>query len=182
MNIISLFLLLTIFLFIYYSFKKINLLNENINFSDHKNFGETNKSPIIIGGTFLIIIILFFFTNNLFILKVSLLLMYFLGLLSDKNILSSPKIRIIIQILILIFLVFFSDLKISNLENNLLNNLLSNNLTNLFFTVFCCAILINGSNFLDGLNGLLSGYYLMIISSIFFICFNNDEILFIYKK
>ena len=182
MNIISLFLLLIIFIFIYYSLKKINLLNENINFSDHKNFGKTNKSPIIIGGTFLIIIILFFFTNNLFILKVSLLLMYFLGLLSDKNILSSPKIRIIIQILILIFLVFFSDLKISNLENNLLNNLLSNNLTNLFFTVFCCAILINGSNFLDGLNGLLSGYYLMIISSIFFICFNNDEILFIYKN
>jgi UDP-N-acetylmuramyl pentapeptide phosphotransferase/UDP-N-acetylglucosamine-1-phosphate transferase len=182
MNILSLFLLLTIFLLIYYSFKKINLLNENINYSVHKNFGETNKSPVIIGGTFLIIIVLFFFTNNLFILKISLLLMYFLGLLSDKNILPSPKIRIILQILILSFLVFFSELKIDNLENNLLNNILKNNLANLFFTIFCCAILINGSNFLDGLNGLLSGYYLMIILSIFFVCFNNDEILFIYEN
>ena len=44
--------------------------------------------------------------------------------------------------------------------------LLSNDYFNIFFTVFCLAILLNGSNFLDGLNGLISGYYLMSISSL----------------
>ena len=45
------------------------------------------------------------------------------------------------------------------------------------FTTFCLAILINGSNFIDGLNGLLIGYYLLInLSSIFYISFNNDYI------
>ena len=87
----------------------------------------------------------------------------------------------IIQFLILFVFVFFSDLKIYNLENDFLNNILKNNFVNLFFTIFCFAVLINGSNFLDGLNGLLSGYYLIVILSIFFICFNNDGIIFVYK-
>lgn len=182
MNILSLFLLLIIFLSTYYSFKKINLLNENIKYSVHKNFGEKNKSPIIIGGIFLLITVLFFFTNNLFILKASLFMIFILGLLSDKNILPSPKIRIIIQILVLFFLIFFSELKIDNLENIFLNNILKNNFINLSFTIFCFAILVNGSNFLDGLNGLLSGYYLMVMLSIFYVCFNNSNIIFIYEN
>ena len=69
MNNISLFLLLPLFVIIYYIFRKISFLNENINYSVHKNFGETNKSPIIIGGIFLAIVTLFFFVNDLIILK-----------------------------------------------------------------------------------------------------------------
>ena len=180
MNILSLFLILTIFLFTYYLLKKINFLDE-IKYSTHKKFGETNKSPIIIGGIFLTIVVLFFFSNNLINLKIVLLLIFLLGLLSDKNILPSPKIRIVIQLIILFVFVLFSDLKIDNLENDYLNNILKNNSVNLFFTIFCFAVLINGSNFLDGLNGLLSGYYLMIILSIFYICYNNNDIIFVHK-
>ena len=181
MNILSLFVLLLIFLFTYYFFKKIGLLNENINYSIHKNFGETNKSPIILGGVYLIIVILFFFKKDLFILKLSFVLIFFIGLLSDKNILPSPRIRIILQIIVLFFLVFYSELQIENLENFYLNNFLKNNLINLFFTVFCFAILINGSNFIDGLNGLLSGYFLLALLSIIYVCYINEEISFIYK-
>jgi hypothetical protein len=74
MNNLSLFLLLPLFLVIYYIFKKTGFLNENITYSIHKNFGATNKSPLIIGGTYLIIVIIFFFTTDLIILKLSLLL------------------------------------------------------------------------------------------------------------
>ena len=31
------------------------------------------------------------------------------------------------------------------------------------FSIFCILILINGSNFIDGLNGLLIGYFLIVI-------------------
>ena len=181
MNILSLFLLLLIFLFIFYFFKKTRLLNENTKYSIHKNFGKTNKSPIVLGGIYLIIIIFLFFKSDLYILKFSLLLIFFIGLLSDKNILPSPRIRIILQILVLFFLVFYSELQIKNLENFYLNNFLKNNLINLFFTIFCFAILINGSNFIDGLNGLLSGYFLLILLSIIYVCYINEEISFIYK-
>ena len=181
MNLLSLFLIFIIFLFTYYFLKKINFLDE-VKYSTHKKFGEANKSPIIIGGIFFIIIILFFFSKNLINLKITLLFIFILGLLSDKNILPSPKLRIIIQLLIFFMLIFFSDLKIDNLENQYLNGILENNFINIFFTIFCFAVLINGSNFLDGLNGLLSGYYLMIILSIFYICFNNNNIIFVYKE
>ena len=181
MNFLSLFLILAIFLFTYYSLKKINFLNE-AKYSIHKKFSDTNKSPIIIGGIYLTIIVLFFFSNDFINLKIVLLLIFLHGLLSDKNILPSPKIRIIIQFIILFAFVFFSDLKIDNLENQYLNGILKNNFFNIFFTIFCFAVLINGSNFLDGLNGLLSGYYLMTILSIFYICFNNNDIIFVHKE
>ena len=53
-----------------------------------------------------------------------------------------------------------------------LNELLSSDFFNLFFLVFCLAILLNGSNFLDGLNGLVSGYYIFILLSLLFL--NNS--------
>lgn len=181
MNILSLFLSLLIFLFTFYFFKKTRLLNENIKYSIHKNFGKTNKSPIVLGGVYLIIIIFLFFKSDLYILKFSLLFIFFIGLLSDKNILPSPRIRILLQILVLFFLVFYSKLQIENLEFYFFNNFLQNNLVNLFFTIFCFAILINGSNFIDGLNGLLSGYFLLIFFSIIYVCYINKEILFVYE-
>ena len=35
---------------------------------------------------------------------------------------------------------------------------------------------MNCSNFLDGLNGLLSGYYLFVLGSLFYLNFSYDEI------
>jgi len=182
MSNLSLSLILSVFLFIYYLFKNINFLNENTNYSTHKNFGKSNHSPLVIGGIFLSFVVLFFFSNDLVWLKISTLLIFILGLLSDKNILPNPKIRILFQILILFMLVFFTNLSIINLENNVLNTMLENKIFNIFLTVFCLAILVNGSNFLDGLNGLLSGYYLMIILSVFYLSFSYDNIDFIYKN
>ena len=86
--------------------------------------------------------------------------------MSDKNILTNPKKRLIFQILILLLLSYFEDLQIKDVKFDIFNLFLSNEYFNLFFTVFCLAILINGSNFLDGLNGLLTGYYLIILISI----------------
>ena len=182
MNNLSLFIILLIFLIIYYFFKKIHFLNENTNYSKHKSFGNNNQLPLIIGGTFLSLIVLVFFSNDLIVLKLSILLIFLLGLLSDKNILPNPKIRILLQVLILFNLVFFEQLSIVNLENIFLNKILENKIFNIFFTIFCLAILLNGSNFLDGLNGLLSGYYLMIIVSIFYLSYNHDNINFIFQN
>ena len=39
----------------------------------------------------------------------------------------------------------------------------------LLFTIFCLLIIINGSNFLDGLNTLVSVYYIMVITCILYL-------------
>ena len=43
-----------------------------------------------------------------------------------------------------------------------LDSYLQGTYTSYFFSVFCLMILINGSNFIDGLNGLLVGYIILI--------------------
>ena len=86
--------------------------------------------------------------------------------MSDKNIISSPVKRLVFQFVIILFLSYFENLQINNVRFDIFNLFLSNEYFNLLFTIFCLAILINGSNFMDGLNGLLTGYYLMILISV----------------
>ena len=93
--------------------------------------------------------------------------------MSDKNIFSNPSIRLVIQILILFNFVYFAELQINDVRIDFLNHFLSNNIFNIFFTVFCLAILVNGTNFLDGLNGLVSSYYLIVLLSIIYLIDNN---------
>ena len=48
---------------------------------------------------------------------------------------------------------------------------------NLLFTTFCILIVINGSNFMDGLNTLTAGYCLLILFSLIFMFSNNQIII-----
>ncbi len=169
MDLKNLFFIFLIFVCLYSFLKKKEFLIDKISYSDHKTIGNENKSPVIIGGLYILVVYLFFTYSHTLILIVSTVLITLLGLLSDKNILTSPNKRLIFQILILLFLSYFENLQINDVRLDTFNLLLSNEYFNLFFTVFCLAILINGSNFLDGLNGLLAGYYLFILISIIFL-------------
>ena len=66
------------------------------------------------------------------------------------------------MIFVLLFVNFF-EIRISDLRNDYLSSLLENNIISVIFVVLCLLVLINGSNFIDGLNGLQIGYYLIII-------------------
>ena len=54
--------------------------------------------------------------------------------------------------------------------------LLDEKILNLLFTSFCILVVINGSNFMDGLNTLAVGYCLLILFSLIFIFLNNQII------
>ena len=166
MNYYSFLIIIIIFSCLYFFFNHFNLLKENINYSVHKNIGRNNKKPIVLGGIYLLLVVLVLIPNLSIVFKSVIILMTTLGILSDKNILPSPKIRLLIQIFLLFYLVFNEGLNINDLKIEFLNSLLSMHLFNLAFIIFCLAILINGSNFLDGLNGLLSGYYLIVLLSL----------------
>ena len=96
-------LIFGIFISIYFFLKKTNLLKDNVTYSSHKVLGLENKTPIILGGLYVLISISIFYPIVSININIALALITLLGLLSDKNILPSPKIRFLIQILILIF-------------------------------------------------------------------------------
>jgi UDP-N-acetylmuramyl pentapeptide phosphotransferase/UDP-N-acetylglucosamine-1-phosphate transferase len=175
----NIFLILFIFILNYFFFKKLNLLNENVKFSDHKDIGSSNKSPILIGGVYFFIIILIFFPNFDFITKFVFFLLTILGVMSDKNYLPNPKIRLIIQLILISILIYLQDLTVDDLRQEEINFLLEKPIVNFFFTTFCFAVLINGSNFIDGLNGLLTTYCILILLSTIFIQNNNEQIIFL---
>ena len=176
MNYYSLLIITIIFLSLCFFLRRFSILREDTNYSTHKNIGKSNKKPIVLGGIYFLIVILTLIPNLSIIYKSIIILITVLGILSDKNILPNPKIRLLIQICLIFYLVYAEGLNINDLKVDFLNSLLSIELFNLAFLVFCLAILINGSNFLDGLNGLLSGYYLIVMMSLFILDYHNDGI------
>ena len=176
MDLNSLFLIFFVFIIFFTILKKNNLLIDNVSYSNHKIIGAGNKSPIIIGGVYILTVHLIYNYDYSIFLTLSAILITLLGFASDKNILPNPKTRLIFQFFIIIFLTYFDDLKIDDIKIEFFNSFLLNEYFNLIFTVFCLAILINGSNFLDGLNGLLSGYYLIILITIILLTNSSNEI------
>lgn len=166
MDLNNFFYAIIIFFTLFFTLRRFRYFIEDVSYSSHKVLGSENRSPVIIGGFYILATIIIFSSISID-LKIVLALITFLGFLSDRNILPNPKIRLTTQIIILFLIVNIDGLKIQDLRYEPLNFLLSNNLFNMSFTVFCLAILLNGSNFLDGLNGLVAGYYLIIIITLF---------------
>tara|TARA_Y100001970_G_scaffold42598_1_gene53064 strand:- start:4683 stop:5711 length:1029 start_codon:yes stop_codon:yes gene_type:complete len=152
--------------FLNYFLLKNNLLIDNIDIHKHKSFVNNKKIPIS-GGLFLIISILFFIKEFDLIYKFLLTSIFVLGLLSDTEKLKSPIIRILFQIILVLFLIFYNSTFIESTRIFAIDYLIQNFFFfKIFFTVFCILILINGTNFIDGVNCLASGYYICIISNL----------------
>ena len=154
---------------IFYIFKKNHILIDKTFFSAHKKLiNSPLRSPPLCGGLIIFICSLFFFKETMF-LNLFGLLMLILGIFSDSNKISSPKIRLFLQVILLLSFVLLIDLRIDDIRVDFLNKLLNINLISIIFTIFCILVLINGSNFIDGLNTLLLGYYILVCSFLIFL-------------
>jgi UDP-N-acetylmuramyl pentapeptide phosphotransferase/UDP-N-acetylglucosamine-1-phosphate transferase len=137
----------------------------------HQKFLGSKNIPLS-GGIFLIFSVLLLINSYNFLLCIFIFLIFCIGFASDISFLSSPKVRLLIQFLIIISFVFLLDIKIYQTKFLILDILLENIYFRYIFSAFCLLILINGSNFIDGLNGLLLGYFTLIISIIFYLNFH----------
>ena len=140
-------------------FKKKGIL---LNYSGdvHQSFSNKKNIPLT-GGLFILIPIVFFFNDlliNCFIISI-----YLVGFFSDRKILVSPKNRFLIQCLLVLLFVTIFDVKINSSRIELFDILLNNKIFAICFSSFCLLILINGSNFIDGLNGLLISSAIIIL-------------------
>ena len=96
-----------------------------------------------------------------------MILIFTLGLFSDLKILSLPSRRLFYQFILIILFVYFSDINTISTRIIFIDYVLQNYYVSIFFTTFCLIILVNGTNFIDGLNGLVLTYYLIIIALLY---------------
>ena len=161
-----------VILFVYLiSIFLINLIiNKNqiiLSNSGFKHQSFVNKSIPLTGGIFFLLPVLYLFLPSYNFFCYTFIALFILGLLSDLNILTSPKKRFLLQCLLILFFSIVSKLEVTPTKIIFFDNLIQNNYWGYIFTSFCLMILINGSNFIDGLNGLLLGYFSLIILLIF---------------
>ena len=105
-------------------------------------------------------------------------LFFLLEFFSDLKYLKSAKLRLFLQGFLVFFFIFILDIKINDTRIYILDHFLQNSFLNYLFVSFCVLILINGSNFFDGLNTLNIGYFILITLCIFYLNINNEIILY----
>ncbi len=88
--------------------------------------------------------------------------MFFIGFLDDLKINILPSKRLLLMILLLFVLIYFLPLKILNIDISFLKFLTNNHLFSSIFVLLCFLFIINGSNLIDGFNGLLAINLIMI--------------------
>ena len=133
-----------------------------LNYSGDIHQSFSNKKNIPLAGGLFILIPIVFFLNDLF-LNCFIVSIYLIGFFSDRKILVSPKKRFLIQCLLILLFVIIFDIKINSSRIELFDIILNNKFFAIFFSAFCLLILINGSNFIDGLNGLLISSIIIIL-------------------
>ncbi len=158
-EIILIILPITIFL-IAYLFKKYSILM-SLTGDYHQKFAAKENVPLV-GGIFILFGICFLFFNILNYQIIYFFLIFLLGFLSDYKILKSPKIRFFLQLIIIITFIISANLEINGTRILFLDNLLRNQYFHYLFILFCIMILVNGCNFIDGLNTLLIGYFILL--------------------
>ena len=174
--IFSVYLLISLFFFVLlnnYFIKNKILLNQTGD--NHQKFSMKIQVPLT-GGIFILFSILFYLNQYEKILVISTILIFFLGILSDTKIIQSANYKVLYQILIVVNFVYFSNLQIYNTRVLIIDELLENNFFNIAFVTFCILIVLNGSNFIDGMNTLVLGYFLIIIIILLKLSYYNDLI------
>jgi len=165
MNYLILFVIpLFIYLLNSYIIKNKYLLN--FSGETHQKFLGTKKAPLS-GGIFLILFLSTILIENDIMIYFFLVFIFILGLFSDLKILSLPSRRLFYQFILIIFFVYFSGINIISTRVVFIDYALQNYYISIFFTTFCLIILINGTNFIDGLNGLVLTYYLIVIALLY---------------
>jgi len=172
-----LFLFILIFLLINEILLKKNILIDNLSFSKHKKLTSNNNNLPITGGYILIFFFLFFGNDFNLSSKILFLIIFLSGALSDQLKNFSPNIRLIMHILISSMFIMENKILIIDTRILFINNILTNyEYVSILFTVFCLIVLINGSNFIDGVNLNTIGYFAMVYAFIIYLSTSSNFI------
>jgi UDP-N-acetylmuramyl pentapeptide phosphotransferase/UDP-N-acetylglucosamine-1-phosphate transferase len=177
LEIINFNLTLVLFFFtilLIYVCEKFKILIDN-NYFKHKNFVNGKKKPPAVGGIIILTTILLISQN--IILKLILFGLFLLGIFADLRIIKKTVYRLIIQSILIILYILVSNIVVQKISFHTFDFFLENKFFSVLFTFICLVVLINGSNFVDGVNNLLSGYYLLVLSCILYLKITSNLII-----
>ena len=148
--------------------KKFNVLID-IKSEKHKKFSSKNRS-FLIGGILIITFINYYFLSieKNFALCLFFNSIFLIGLMSDLKKINSASLRFLMQTVTIVCFVNYLNLEINFTKIDFIDEILQNQLTNILFVSFCLMVLINGSNFIDGLNCNHVLYFLIVSIILFF--------------
>ncbi len=162
------FFLIFYLLIINLGLKKFNIsLDKEVSGEKHKSLLRRNSS-IPLSGTFYflpIAFIIFLNTDTRIIIFCSLL--FCLGLSADLKIITSYKLRLVLQFIFISGLFAFSKDIVIDTRISLLNDLMNYDLIRILLCTFFFMVLVNGFNLIDGTNCLCSLNFLIIMIFIF---------------
>ena len=159
MNLILFYLSIFFFIpLIYFLRKKKQLLS--FTGDKHQNYLNNSKVPLV-GGIIVIYTFIIHYNENL-IVTLFIFLIFFLGLLSDIKFIKSPNVRMFIQLAIIFSFVYLIKLDLRETGVIFIDQILKYQILKILFLTFCILIIVNGNNFIDGLNGLSIGYFIII--------------------
>ncbi len=154
-------------------FKKMMIFNDNLSFSKHKKLAVDNKSTLLTGGLSILLLLFFFFEGN-YNFKFFCFLIFIIGIISDLNLINSPLKRLFFQTIVISFFIFYLENNIYFTDIYFLDLILKYQLISYFFTIYCFLVIVNGTNFIDGLNGLVLGYYVLSLGVLLAFILNKN--------
>jgi|TARA_B110000259_G_scaffold61889_1_gene73247 UDP-N-acetylmuramyl pentapeptide phosphotransferase/UDP-N-acetylglucosamine-1-phosphate transferase len=138
----------------------------------HQKFASKSSVPLT-GGLFIFLGYFYFINEKIFSFMIFSFIIFILGIFSDLKLIKSAKKKLLLQIFLILSYTVFNDVQINDTRLTFLDNILHNNYINYLFVTFCILIIVNGSNFIDGMNTLCVGYYLLITFIIFYLQLNE---------
>ena len=100
--------------------------------------------------------------------------MFLIGFLDDIKFSLSPKARLASMTIILLLSIKIFSIQIIGIDLIFLNQILSIKIIYFFFIILCFLFIINGSNLIDGFNGLLAFQLIIINSILLYINIENE--------
>ena len=183
LNFLSLFSLICFFVFLIiqrYSSKTTFGYLLDKDFDKPQSFHKTSI-PRSGGLASFISLIIFFFFNYILFNKIYFdyfflfSLIFLLGFFDDLKIKINPNLRLLLMAFIILFFINLFSINIGKVDLIFLNNFLKNKYFLSIFILLCFLFIINGSNLIDGFNGLLGINLLVINLSILYINLNSTD-------
>jgi UDP-N-acetylmuramyl pentapeptide phosphotransferase/UDP-N-acetylglucosamine-1-phosphate transferase len=156
-------------------FLKKKLFLTNFTGEKHQLLTNTENVPLI-GGVIVFISFILDFNSSSLNFYIFCFLILLIGVVSDLKKINSPELRFLIQTAIIIIFISIKEIQINPIRVNLIDSQLSNLYFNILFTTFCVLVIVNGTNFIDGVNTSAIGYYLIISLIIKYLIINEYNI------
>ena len=176
MNAYVAFIVILIAIFVINHFlHKVSFVKDRKKNLTHKSFIDSKSKPPFSGGILFLISLIIFLPNDHYLLKIFCFIIFLIGFFSDIEMFKSPNFRFLAQLIFITIFVILSQTFITSTKIDFIDLFLGNFLFKVFFVTFCLLILINGTNFIDGVNTLVIGYYLLILLFLQNIYTNLDD-------